>query len=83
VWITLHEPDHPEADTRKVSLRIKPTGRRSVTATVLVSRYAPEWSILRALLETLRAMERAQRGFRSDEVRNLLEDNVTTWVEPF
>lgn len=83
VWVTLHELERPEADERKVTIRLKEAGRRSVSASTTVSRYSPEASIFRAVVDVVERLTAAQRRIDAATLRALLERGVSDYVEPF
>lgn len=83
IWITLHELDHVEADVRKVSIRVKETGRRSVSAHVVISKYSPEDSVMTALAATMRSLAGLQKTITSSVLKEVFEEAVRLYVEPF
>lgn len=83
VWVTLSSLDHPESDTRKVVLRVKPVGHRSISATEEVSRYAPEWSILRGTAHAVIALEHSQARITQHQLQTALREGLEAYVEPF
>lgn len=83
VWITLHELEHPEAEERTITLRVKPAGRRSVSCTAKVSRYSPETSILQAIRHTMGDMEVMQAKVTASAMRTSLDKRIMQYVEPF
>ncbi len=83
VWITLDPPLSPEADARLCTLRVKEGNKRSITAQVAVTRYAPEWSILRAMCETVAALAILQKPLTKEEMTSTLKAMAVRWVEPF
>jgi hypothetical protein len=83
VWVTLSALDHPEADSRLLTVRIQEAGRRSVSVASDVSRYAPESSIFLAVSKLIDRLSGLQvpldRAVLSEELQGCLQ----SWVEPF
>jgi hypothetical protein len=83
LWITVPAPECHEAETRPITIRLQEAGRRSISATVTVSRYAPEDSILLALSKMLTHLATAQVALDRDLLHEVLQQSVSAWVEPF
>ncbi len=83
VWVTIAELEHPESDTRLVTLRTKMVGHRSVTASWYVSRYADEMCILRAASECMADVSRSLKPIGRQDLVDLLSRALAKWVEPF
>jgi hypothetical protein len=83
VWLIIHEPDSGEDESRKVTLRIKPSGERSVSVTLLVDRYSTEDSIVRAAAETLRTLGNLQGQLTKEVLLEQFASHAKTWVDPF
>lgn len=83
VWVTLAAREHPDSDFRKVVLRLKPMGQRSLSVTEEVSRYAPEWSILRGVAAAIIALEHSQQRITRLQLQNALRQGLYDHVEPF
>lgn len=83
VWVTLAGLETPEHDSRQVVLRVKPQGQRSISVTEWVSRYAPEWSILRGVAHAVIALEHSQARITRGMLETALREGLQTYVEPF
>lgn len=83
IWLEVKQPERPESDQREVVLRIKETGRRSISASVYVSRYSPESSIFRAVCGLLEELAVRQVVLTSSLVRDRMVAMVERWVDPF
>jgi hypothetical protein len=83
VWITVGTIDCPEADSITLTMRVQVEGRRSVSATVPVTRYAPTPSILLAASKCLQSLEISQEPITRALLGEQLRAAVLTWVEPF
>lgn len=83
ILLQLHRLDRPEADERLVSLHIHTAGRGALRASTKVSRYSPEWSIIRAVSETVDNLARAQQRLDSMFVADVMRRNFAEWVDPF
>jgi hypothetical protein len=83
IWAALEPLSHPHADHRRVNVRVKEEGKRSVSASVDVSRYAPEASIFLALSKMMDRLQVLQVALSRDVLVEELHHVVATWVEPF
>jgi hypothetical protein len=83
VWITITQVETQEHDHVTLTLRIKEAGRRSVSASVPVTRYAPTSSIVLAVTKAIEAMAFAQCAITQVILREQLQAAVDTWVDPF
>lgn len=83
VWLTIHPLEPVYADERAVTLRIKPMGARSVTATVKVSRYSPETGILTACKVCLERLMSEQAPVTRVRLGILFAGAIADHVEPF
>jgi hypothetical protein len=83
VWVTLDQPVSPEASSRLLTMRVKETGRRSVSVNMTLDRYSPEDTIFRAVAETIKELSAAQREVTRDDLGDALTRNVLRWVDPF
>ncbi len=84
VVITLSELlSGPLDEGRHVTMRIKPTGRKSITCTKVVDRYSPEHSVVRALAGALEDLDAMQTTPDLQEFGLILERNLEKYAEPF
>lgn len=83
IWITISKPDCREAEEVLLTLRVQPAGRRSVSATVPITRYAPSSSIVRSAAAAVAALEMAQAAVTRADLQAILMESVRAWVEPF
>lgn len=83
MWITFGPVEPAYSDERTITVRVKPFGQRSVTAKVEISRYAPEVSVFRALIDLLNTLHSAQRAVKKDELTAMLAESARRFVEPF
>jgi hypothetical protein len=83
VWVHLTSLSRPEDDTRGVIVRLKPMGRRSISVTEEVSRYAPEWSVFRAIAHAIQVLEGAQAPITREMMQRILREAIMSYVEPF
>ncbi len=83
MWISLSTLDRPEDDYITVTVRIKEAGRRSISATAPVTRYAPSASIIQAVGKAVTAMEVAQAPLTGALLTSQLRAAILNWVDPF
>lgn len=83
MWITLHELELAYQDDRRVTVRIKPFGRRSMTVKAQISRYSPEASVFRALAAFVEELHAAQTVLHKPDVQHALDMAISNYVEPF
>jgi hypothetical protein len=83
IWITMPAPECDEAETRSVTIRIQERGRRSVSATQGVSRYAPEDTVVLALSMLLKELATNQVALDRDLLEERLRQSILCWVDPF
>jgi hypothetical protein len=83
VWITLGTIDRPEADTFRLTVRLRESGRRSVSATAEVTRYAPTSSAVLAVSKAIEALAAVQRPITRQLLEQALLQAVRAWVDPF
>ncbi len=83
VWLTVASLERAEADHVNLTLRVKEAGKRSVSATVPVSRYAPTASVVLAASKCLGALEVAQVAVTRTQLADQLHVAVRDWVDPF
>jgi len=83
VWVTVTEFDPAAPDYRTLTLRVKPTGKRSITGHATVSVYSPEWSLFLAISHALRYAEMSQAKVTSSMLCEFLQRAVREYVEPF
>jgi hypothetical protein len=82
-WVTIHECEENDSDSRKVSLRLKAVGSRSITGKCIVSRYSPEPQILIAVAKAMETLALAQGKITALAISEELARSITRWVEPF
>ncbi len=83
VWITIGTIDRDEADHLPLTMRVREVGRRSISAQVLVTRYAPTGSILLACSKAVESMAAAQCPLSKGLLEAQLQAAVAAWVDPF
>lgn len=83
VWVHLGPISCHEADTRTLTVRVRPAGGRSVTGKVEVSRYSPEGSVFRAVAQTIDTLESAQEAVTTGRLSQVMAEAADRWVEPF
>ncbi len=83
IWVTLDQAVTTEHETRGLTVRIKPRGCPSISATVPVSIYSPEGSCFSAVAHCLDRLASLQRQVNREVLASALRDAVVTWVDPF
>jgi hypothetical protein len=83
VWINVKSLGEPEHDFITVTVRVKEMNKRSCSAAVNVSRYAPTDSIILAVSKCFVAMAIAQCEVGQAMLKEQLESAVRSWVDPF
>ncbi len=83
VWITIGQVESEECDHVLLTLRLKEAGRRSISCSVAITRYAPTSSIVLAVVKAIEAMAFAQCELSQSLLKNQLQAAVNTWVDPF
>ncbi len=83
VWVKLGTVTVTEDDHRTLTVRVQERGRRSVTATVHVSRYAPEGSCFTAVAKMLERLSILQIPLDKETLAEALQSSVYNWVDPF
>jgi hypothetical protein len=83
LWVTLAVPESGEHETRSLTVRVQEHGRRSISATVQVSRYAPEPSCLLACSKMVERIQRSQIVLSREVLADCLAMAVRDWVDPF
>jgi hypothetical protein len=83
IWVHLDQPISQEANSRTLTVRVKETGKRSVSAQVTLDRYCPEDTVFRAISEMLKALAVEQRAVSAHSLGAELTVAVLRWVEPF
>jgi hypothetical protein len=83
IWIAVGTLAVPEHDFIRVNVRIKEAGRRSVSASAEVSRYAPTDSIILAVSKAITALTVAQVSVTRPLLEEQLLAAVRSWVDPF
>jgi hypothetical protein len=83
VWVHVQSLDHDSDDYLSVVLRVKEPGRRSISASCHVSRYAPTDSIVLAVSKCLAAMAVAQKRLTAAEMKAQLTAACRNHVDPF
>jgi hypothetical protein len=83
VWITLSTIGRREADHISLTVRVKENGRKSVSASAPVTRYAPTSSVVKAAYKTLEALQAAQVPLTAALLERELVHSVRAWVDPF
>ncbi len=83
ISVQLEAPITGEANDRQLVVRLKERGKRSISASVTIDRYAPEDSIFRAISETMRALSAAHEVITRQLLATVLAQQVKNWVEPF
>ncbi len=83
IWVTLGVLIQPEHDDRTLTVRVQERGKRSVTATVHVSRYAPEGSCLTAVAKMMDRLQVLQIPLDRATLADELQKSVNNWVDPF
>ncbi len=74
---------HPEHVERRIVIRIKEGGKRSISAVAWVSCYSPEASIIRAFQEVVMRLGIAQEKIGQPLLREELLRAITLYVDPF
>ncbi len=83
IWAHLDQPVSGEAHSRLLTVRVKETGKRSVSVNIKIDRYSPEDTVFRAVAETLRDLSASHQVVGRDELGDALARNIVRWVEPF
>ncbi len=83
VWVSLSDLWDSEDAGRIVSVRIKMPRKRSITITKVVDRYSPENTILRAVCEVLKDVERAQEPLTRSTLNEWIDTHIKEYVDPF
>ncbi len=83
IWVTLATPESGEHETRSLTVRVQELGRRSVSCTHEVSRYAPEPSCFLAVSKMLQRIQILQVPLSRDVLSEALYQAIRDWVEPF
>ncbi len=83
VWVTVSTIDREEADHVLLTVRIRERGRRSISASAEVTRYAPTGSILLACSKCLDSLATAQVALKASLLEEVLLGAVAAWVDPF
>jgi hypothetical protein len=83
VWVTIGTLEKPEHDHVTLTLRVREAGRRSITASVPVTRYAPTSSIMLACSRVITRLELSQSPLDKALLGEELASAVRTWVDPF
>ncbi len=83
VWVTIGKLECGEADHVNLTVRVQEEGRRSVSVTVPVTRYAPTDSIVLAASKCLQALAVAQQPVNRIGLEEQLRAAVANWAEPF
>jgi hypothetical protein len=83
VWITLTGVELEEHDFIRLCIRVKEAGRRSISATVPVTRYAPTAQIVGACTKTIEALATAQQPLTAALLQEQMTAAVISWVDPF
>jgi hypothetical protein len=83
VWVTVAKLDSPCDDTRLVTIRIQEAGRRSVSVSQSVTRYAPEESIFLAVSKLINRLSILQVPLDRHVLSEALDQSIRTWVDPF
>ncbi len=83
VWITIGQLEVPEADQVLLTIRLRETGRRSISASHAVSRYCPTEQLAFAAFKSLQHLAGAQETITRDVLGEVIRRYVTEFVEPF
>jgi hypothetical protein len=83
VWVTLGGLESAEHDERLVTLRVQAVGSRSVSASVPISRYSPEHTIMRAMADVMMSLEAAQAPVGREKLQELMVHSIQLYVDPF
>jgi hypothetical protein len=83
VWVTLSTVEHEEHDFIRLTVRIKEGAKRSLTASVNVTRYSPTSSVMLAVSKALGALAAAQCPLDKALLKEQLTYAVSQWVDPF
>jgi hypothetical protein len=83
LWVTIGTLGCAEDDHIALIVRVKEAGRRSVSATVPVTRYAPTSSVLLAVSKMVVSLEVSQRPVDKTLLKEQLQAAVAAWVDPF
>jgi hypothetical protein len=73
----------PEMEDRRIVIRIKEGGQRSISAVAWVSCYSPEAGIIRAFQEVVMRLGIAQEPIGQPLLREELLRAVALYVDPF
>jgi hypothetical protein len=83
MWVTLGTLEAAEHDHITLTIRVKELGKRSVSARVPITRYAPTSSIFLAVSKAITALEVSQRPVDKGTLQEQLQAAVAAWVDPF
>ncbi len=83
VWVHLAPCESGEHSERKVSLRIKGQGQRSVNVSQKISRYSPEASVFRAVQSAVEELATLQCPVKRSHVEDAFARAVLRFVDPF
>jgi hypothetical protein len=83
IWVTLAALERPESDSRSLTVRFKEEGKRSISATVQITRYAPEETCLLAVSKMISRLQTLQVPLDRVVLEEELRAAAVTWVEPF
>lgn len=83
IWVTFHEPEPALTDNRKITVRVKPFGRRSFTLVTWVSNYSPEQSVFLALSKWVGKCHALQGQLTPSLAQQALTECILDYVEPF
>jgi hypothetical protein len=83
VWVTLSQLETLEHETLTLTVRIQERGRRSISASVPVTRYAPTDQVFSAVAAALRSLAIAQAALTRTMLRDQMVASITEWVDPF
>jgi hypothetical protein len=75
--------ERPESSERRIVIRIKEGGKRSISASSWVSCYSPESSIIRAFQEVVQRLGIVQEKITQPMLREELLRAVILHVDPF
>jgi hypothetical protein len=83
IWITISGVETQEHDTIQLTLRVKEGNKRSISAALPISRYAPTDTIILAVSYAVKAMAIAQAPIDHQVLEQQLEAAVRDYVDPF
>jgi hypothetical protein len=83
IWVHVSPLVDMRDDSRQVTLRLKPRGGRSISASMSMSRYSPEGGIFRAVAAAIDSMEASHEEVTKALLMSSFMVAHRQWVDPF